>query len=415
MVAFALDKVAMLVIVFMLARILGGADYGRLSLAQGLVNSVQIFVVLGTGTVLARYIPAMRAESVRRAVEIINLCVIMMAGTAVLFAIVGLWKAPLVATRILDLSASSVVPYMLVAWILMTALTNLLLTIMQSFERGSAIGLVSLVAALLAIVIVPLFAMDLGLIGVIVALIAVEVVKGGLLLILYVRLLNEYGVAIMTPAQRADVSLLWRFGLPAFLNSALWGPTIWLALFTMKMRMPDGLTAVGVFGFSNNVLGAVILISSLANRAALPIQASMHAMRQWDQLRRFTWRLMLGQAGVASMIALMIGVASPIIMQRAGADFANHWPVLVIMVTSGVIMSGQNALGNYLLVIDRTYFIVFSLLPWAAIIIAAAFFFAPFGAQALAGGLLVATVIRSALFLWGWLQFPVSSPPMIRG
>lgn len=415
MVAFALDKLAMLVIVFMLARILGAADYGRLTLAQGLVNTAQIFVVLGAGTMLARYIPAMREESVQRAVEVINLCILTVLGATVVFALGGIWNAPVISDLVLDLTPSSPVPYMLVVWVLITALTNLLLTILLSFEKGSAMGLVSLVAALLLIPIVPLCTLAQGLIGAIAGLIAVEVAKGSLLLILYARLLKEHGVPILTSARRTDLPLLWRFGLPAFLSSALWGPTLLLAQFILKIRAPDGLSAVGVFGFSNNVLGAVILISGLTNRAALPIQSSLHARGEWDQLRRVTWRLMLGQTGAATVIALLIATLAPFIMASAGADFVEHSPVLIIMVTTAVIIAGQNAIGNYLLVHDCPYFIVISLLPWAAIVIASVLVFAPFGAYALAGGLLAASIIRSALFLWAWRQSLDSLPKMIRG
>lgn len=393
----------MLAIVFMLARILGVADYGRLTLAQGLVNTAQIFVVLGAGTMLSRYIPAMLEESVQRAVEIINLCAIMVLGAAAIITLGGFFGASVIATRVLDLSSPSPVPHLLLAWVVLTSLNSLLLAIMLSFEKGGAMGLVSFVAALLSVATVPLLALSFGFVGAIIGLITIEIVKGTLLVILYARLLTLSGVAILTPIRRTDIPLLWRFGLPVFLNSALWGPTIWLAQFILKVQAPDGLNAVGVFGFANNLLGVVIIISSLTNRAALPIQASLHARGEHGELKRMSWLLSLVQTGVAALIALPAAIMAPAIMAGAGEGFSSYWPVLSIMAATGVIIAGQTPLGNHILVNQRPYFIVITLLPWAAILLGAAFVFAPHGAYALAGGLLTASIVRSVLFYWGWL------------
>src|SRR5690606_37804195 len=111
LVSFALEKGAMILIIFMLARILGAADYGRLAFAQGLVNTLQIFVVLGAGTILNRYIPEMREVSVQRAVQIVNLCgtVVLTAGVAVMA--IGLFRAPMIASQLLDLPASAQISY----------------------------------------------------------------------------------------------------------------------------------------------------------------------------------------------------------------------------------------------------------------------------------------------------------------
>lgn len=406
LVAFALDKATMLVIVFFLARILGATDYGRLTLAQGLVNTAQIFVVLGAGTMLARYIPAVRGEGVRRAVEVINLCALVVLGTAAVFTVGGLFGAPMIARTVLALPSSSPVPYLMVAWVLLTAATSLLLTIMLSFEKGGSLGLVSLIAAGLSVAVVPLSARVQGLMGVVTALIIVEIVKAILLLLLYARLLAAERVSILTPARRADAPLLWRFGLPVFLNSALWGPTIWLAQFIVKTRAPEGLIAVGVFGFANSLLGAVIMISSLTNRAALPIQSSLHAKGAHEELRRVSWLMTLGQIGVAALIAVPAALAAPLIMVGAGQDFAPYWPVLIIMIAAGVVIAGQTPLGNYLLVYHRPYFIFITLLPWAALLMGSAVLWADKGPYSLAFGLLAASVLRSALFYYGWRRTP---------
>lgn len=403
LVAFALDKLAMIAIVFLLARILGAADYGRLTLVQGLVNTAQIFVVLGAGTMLARYVPAMREESFRRAVEIVNLCMIVVFTTSLVLTMSGLAIAPIIAADVLEVPTYSPLPYAVIFWVLLTAANNLLTTTMLSFEKGSSMGLVSLIAAFASIILVPAFANRFGLVGAVCSLGAVELIKAAVLSTIYYRMLAMAGVPILTPVRRSDIPLLWRFGLPVFLNSAVWAPTIWLAQLIIKATATDGLIAVGVFGFANSLLGAVILVSSLSNRAALPIQSSLYARGEHAELRRLSWKMTLFQAGAAAALAVPVGLMAPIIMASAGIGFAPYWPVLIITILAAVIIAGQTTLGNYILVIGRPYFIFFTLLPWAAVLLGTCAIFGQHGAYALAWGLLAASTVRTILFMWGWL------------
>lgn len=403
-ISFALDKAAILIIVFLLARILGAQDYGRLTLTQGLVSTTQVFVVLGSGTMLARYIPAMREDGMRRAVEIINLCALVVLSTAIAFTLVGLFNAPGIARTMLDLPSSSPLPYWILGWVLFTVTGNLLMTVMLSFEKGRAMGLVALLGGIVSLVATPLLSLQMGLTGAVIALTSVEAAKMTLLVLFYVRLVKGAGANILTPPHRGDTPLLWRFGLPAFLNSALWAPTLWLAQFIVKTRAPDGLTAVGVFGFTNSLMGAVILISSLTNQAALPIQASLHARGEFNKLRRFSGLLSASQIGLAAIIAIPTALAAPLIMAKAGADFAPHWPLMLLMVAVAVVIAGQTAIGNYLLVNHRPYFLAMTMAAWSAMLLGSAITFAPYGAYALAGGLLAASILRSSLFYLGWIK-----------
>lgn len=408
LISFALEKTAMIVVVFVLARVLGAEDYGRLTLAQGLVNSLQIFVILGMGSVLGRYIPAMLEEGFQRAAEIVSLCALVVLGSSTVFTIAALAAGHSVATSILTLPAGSTLPYWLLAWIVLSVATNVLLTVMLSFEKGRDLGLVSLMAAGLSVTVVPALAVNWGLHGAVTGLALIEAAKLVATATLYWKFLNNAGVRVLTPPNRSDLPLLVSFGLPVFLASALWAPTIWLAQFIIKTLAPDGLVAVGAFGLTNTILGAVILVSSLTNRAALPILSSLQARGAFVELRRTSWFMTLAQVGAASAIALPLAIAAPFVMSMAGPDFAARWPVLLIMIATGIVIAGQTSLGNYLLVQDRTYFLLMTILPWAGVLIGAAVLYASHGAYALAWGLLIASIIRTGLFYWGWLRRPAN-------
>jgi O-antigen/teichoic acid export membrane protein len=399
---FALDKLAMISIVFFLARILGASDYGRYILAQGLVNTFQLFVVLGAGTILGRYIPVMLEDGYFRVVQFINLLGLLFVCAGGIFTFIGFIGSRNIATFVLNVESSSNIPIMLIVWVLLYSLNSLLLTIFLSLEKGRMMGIASFVSALISVAIVPIMAYVFGLEGAIFASVIVEFLRALVLLIFYRKLLIINNVSIFTPARRADVPLLTKFGIPVFLNSILWSPIMWLAQIIVKNNAPDGLVAVGVFGFSNNILGAVILVSGLTSRAALPIQSSLHARGSHAELSKMTWLISLSQTGLALFIAVPIIIFSSHIMSSIGHDYIPYSSILILMACAGVVVAGQTALGNHLLVNDRPYFIVGSLLPWGAILLSAAAFFPAHGAFALAGGLLIASVVRSGLLYWAW-------------
>lgn len=404
LLSFALEKGAMILIIFMLARILGAADYGRLALVQGLVNTLQIFVVLGAGTILNRYIPEMREVSLQRAVQIVNLCgaVVLTAGVAVIA--IGLFRAPMIASQLLDLPAGAQISYWMLAWVLLSSVSSLLMSVMLSFERGRSLGVIAFVSAALSIAAVPLLANMHSLNGAVAGLVVVELVKTLALGVAYVRFVHASGAQVLSPFRPSDASLLLSFGLPAFLMSALWGPTMWVSQIMVKSFAPDGVIAVGVFAFTNNIFGAVIIISSLTNRAALPIMSSLQARNDHHRVRRMAWLLAAAQAGAACLIGVPIVLAAPLIMKLAGPEFAEAWPVLLIMTATGVILAGQTALGNYLLVVGRPYFLLGTMVVWTCVVLAAVGLFINSGAYSLAWGLLIGAVVRTLLIAAGAIK-----------
>lgn len=398
-VSFALEKGATVVVVFLLARILGAEDYGRLSLAQGLVNTMQMFVVLGAGAVLGRYVPSLRQEGMARAVEVINLCALLVLGSATVFLLLATTLGRSAAAQVLHVPDSSPLVSLVILWVLLVAGVNLLVTILLSFERGRTLGLVSFLGAVLSISSVPALAGMYGLMGSVLGLLAVETLKVVILGVFYHRLLRDRGGSMLTRPRKADLPLLFRFGVPVFLTSALWAPTMWLAQYIVSTRSPNGLVDVGVFAFTNSLLGVVILVSSLTNQAAMPVLSSLRGEGRVGELRRVCSIMALAQLVIAICIALPLVVLAPRIMALVGPAYLEHWPVLLIMVATGVVLAAQTALGNYLLVTDRQLFILASMVPWGATILLTVWFGANHGAYTLAYGLLGASVLRSLMFL----------------
>lgn len=120
---------------------------------------------------------------------------------------------------------------------------------------------------------------------------------------------------------------------------------------------PLGPASVRVFGFSNNIFGLGILLSSITNRAAFPIFA-------------------------------------PQIIVAMGTEFAEKAVVLIGMTAAGICMSGQQPLINLPLVNDMVFTNLAGMVVWSASFLSIALVPVGMGALGRAYGVLAAAVAK---------------------
>ncbi|WP_414901949.1 oligosaccharide flippase family protein [Sphingomonas flavalba] len=404
MVSFALSKGAMMIVVIYLARVLGAEDYGRLTLTQGLVNILELFIVLGAGPFVSKHVPQMLQEGAHRAIEIVNLSAAIILAMGVSLCIVAPFAVGTIATDVLSLPKLSLIPWWTLAWVILLAFNNLMLVVLLSLERGKALGAAALVAAGLSLLIIPWFGTLWGLQGAVAGFVAVEAIRFVAVLLIYARIVRNMGARVFALPRRSDLRLLLTFGLPAFLTSAIYSPTIWAAQLIVKAFAPDGLAIVGIYGLMNNILGALLVISGLTNQAAMPIFSSLDSSGNEKELRRSCRFLSMAQVFVATVVSIPLAICVPFILSYAGPAFVQAWPAFLIMLVVGIITAGQTSLGNYLLVINRPYFVLGATVPWSMVVLGAAALFFAHGIYALVGGMLAGAIVKTGLFVWGYAK-----------
>lgn len=400
--ATAIEKGASLVVVFLLARLLGADTFGRLSLAQGLVIALQAFLLLGAGTFLFRYIPEVRAKGIGRTVEIVNLYLGVMLATTITLAGLATLNTERFASAVVGVSGDSYAAELLIVWIVLAAFSNLFLTLMLALESGRVIAWSAAIATVL-IVLAPLIGANRGgLDGAMAGFVLVEAVRLLFLVGAYVRFVIRNGGNLLKLPARSDFPLLFTFGLPVFLQSVLNQPVLWLAQYLIKTFSPEGFSAVAVFALYNSVLSLVVFLSGITNRAAMPIMSSLRSEGKKEESRRAAGHLAIVQAAIAMLAGIPLAVLAPYILARVGPEFVDKWPALLVMIGAGVVLAAQNVLGNFLLVIDRPYFVLATIIPWSLILLGFAGLGASAGLYALCTGFFLAALVRTALMIWAW-------------
>jgi len=254
--------------------------------------------------------------------------------------------------------------------------------------------IVSLAVAISTIAIVPLSAAKWGLHGAIITFTLTSLLRTILFVEFYFKLLRSHSVSAWIAPSRGDLPLLFSFGLPVFLSSAIWAPTMWLAQLILKEYSPDGLISVGLFGFCNNILGLVILISSITNRAALPIMSSLKTQGNRGAERQFIIPVIIIQIAASLLIAAPVVIFSSTVLSIMGGEFVGGESVLIVMAAAGIVISGQQPLINMLLVNDMALTNLMGMSIWAVILLGLTTIFVHMGALGVAYAVLASAIVK---------------------
>lgn len=400
MIAIATEKLASTTAMMLTARTLGAAEFGRFSLTYGLINSAQVFILLGSGPLLSRYIPNAWSAGPSRASSFVNMVLALVASACAVTIAVGAAGGYSLVGQTLGVSQDSNLPQALSVWLIATALSGVMQSTLIALEKGKQLASTALGYGVSTCVIVPLAAAQGGMIAAALSLIVLEMSRATVLLAIYGAAIISRGGKIRSRIRSEDMADLIRFAPPVFLMSALWYPTIWFSqMLVVKHGTTNAMETIGTFSIANTALGAIMVVSTLVNRAALPILSSLREDAPDVDIKKASWSLAIAQGAATLLVGLPIAAMAPWIMSWMGPSYFSGWPVIIIMVANAVVLSTQTALANYLLVAEKPYIALSTMLPWALFILMGAYLFPQHGAYTIAVGMLVANLVRLAALI----------------
>lgn len=397
--SFAIEKIAQILIIFAIAKALHPQDYGRFILAQGLTASTQLLVVMGMGAIISTTIPTLSHDIPRRT-SIINSCFIAALFPLALLALASATFGQGLLSSLFNLNSTKYLSLALFLWVSSSAISSLMSTIAMSLEMGKSLVVSSVIYACIA-PIALVAAEQLGVVGAIAALAAADAARALVLLSIYGSKLTRQGERLLQPPTLAIASSIRTTGIPILLKAALWGPSIWAAQLMVKSYSPSGLSEVGKFGFANNIIGAIVIVSTLTNRAALPILASA-AAPDFNRLRPMTTLLATIQAVCAVIISAIIAAVLPITIDLFGIPAVNN-TLVYITLAAAVSISVQNSYENFFIIIGRSDYIFYTSIMWSIMFLSICWLYIPWtnGSHALATSLLAASFFRAAMLAIG--------------
>lgn len=380
------------------ARILGKAIYGELGIVQGTIGMFGTLAGFGMGTAATKFIAEFRNTDPMRAGKVIALSSLVSWCTGVTLGMALYILAPWLSES--WLAAPEMIPYIRLSALLLVlnAVNGVQTGVLSGFEAFRKIAWVNGLTGLLNFPFVVGGAMLFELWGVVWGMIIAQ--AAGCLANVIIRRdeAARFHIPLVSWAMAlSELSLLWRFALPATLGSLLFNPVDWVCM-AMLARQPNGLEHVGTLNAANQWFGALLWLPYVMAQAVMPVLSERLGATDTNRSTKLLIISMKLSVVATLPFAIVGSLLSAQIMSAYGEDFVHDWPTLVVSLITCVIVAVQVPVGNMIAASGRMWLGLSMNLLWASVFVLVAWFSVQWGALGLVSARLIAYVVQG---IWG--------------
>lgn len=380
----------------LVARMLGKTGYGELGMIQSTVGMFGVFAGFGLGLTATKHVAEFRSSDPARAGRIISLSWAVAMVTGGLMALGLFIFAPWLAEHTINAPHLSGVLRIAALILFINALNGAQTGALAGFEAFKTIAYVNLFVGLISFPILVGGAYFSGLTGAVWAL-AINLGVNWLLNHLALRKeARRYNVPFTFRNCSRELSILWRFSLPAVLAGSMVSPVNWICSALLVNR-PNGYGEMGIFTaalvfqhillFASGMLNAPLL--SMVSNAGANVSEKLGTVNILS-----SWIL-----GVVFAILLL---CFPEIAQALfGADFdtRSFTVTFSLVVFCTTVMMFKAGLARVLAANSLLWWGLFSNTVWAIILIGCAVFFVQWGAPGLALSFSIAYILNTVILV----------------
>ena len=393
----ALRQGLLLLAFILLARIIGKADFGRISIIQSTMDMIGAFSVLGLSLTVTRYLAEYRETDVFRAGCLIGIVFVICFISSLVVLLLAYVYAPLLATFFLH-DPQLVVPLRIATLLLLfNSLANVQSAIAVGIESFEILAIIEGLRGFFVIPLVLLGAFFYGMIGGVYGLVANSIVGTLIGHVLLRRKLHSIGIKIQyTVAIYREARVILNFSIPLFISGIMVQPSMWIVR-SFLTKLPDGYNELAVFEAAWRLESAILLIGSGVSTALLPLLVSKAGQQ--------SAKLQIGNIviswGVGAIPGLLLICFPEIFSMIYGESFSmkNNYNIIIILMFSFIIMMYKQGIGRVLIVESKMWWSVLSNLLWSLILIISSWFFVSQGAMGISLSFLIAYTVNLLLSL----------------
>ena len=394
------------------ARMLGKTGYGELGMIQSTVGMFGVFAGFGLGLTATKHVAEFRQSDPDRAGRIISLSWLVAMVTGGLMAAGLFLFAPWLAQHTINAPHLSGVLRISALILFINALNGAQTGALSGFEAFRTIAYVNLFVGLFSFPILVGGAWFGGLTGAIWAL-AINLGFNWMLNHLALRKeARRFKVPFTFKHCSRELSVLWRFSLPAVLSGAMVGPVTWVCS-ALLVNQPDGYGEVGVFSAANQWYAMLLFLPGLLGQVVLPVLSERLGQKETNQSMKTMVLAIKANALLVLPLVLLASIASPYIMGLYGEGFRSGWPTLVVVLLTAASFVVHAPVGQIIAASGKMW-IGFTINGgWAIAYIVSTFLLLDFGSVGLATARAIAYVF---LTIWvSWFAIRLSRKTKLKG
>lgn len=377
----AFAKLIVLIAGILCARILGKELYGEFGMVRSTIN---MFVALGTaglGMTATKYISEYRKEQKDRTVSIYLLTNSFAVITGVIITLVILILADFLAET--TLRAPHLADSLKVGALLLfvTVLNGAQNGTLSGFENFKSIAINTFIASIFETVFMLVGAYYYGVYG---AILGYGIGFISLYVTNHIAIKSSFkkqGIEVSRKLfNKEDLSLLYKFSLPAMLSSLIIAPTYWIVR-TMLVNS-SGFGELAIYEAAEQWRIIILFIPTAVGQIVLPILSSLV-----NGSAKTYWKVLYLNIIINFVVTLILvaGVAlfSSRIMQAYGDDF-NDTYTLIVLCSSAIIAAISNVVGSAIASKGKMWVGFTFNLMWSIFMIGFTIIFIRYGAMAIA-------------------------------
>lgn len=377
-------QIMMLVTSVVAARLLGRQQFGQYGVLMSTLGMFGVVAGFGIGATATKYIAEFRDVEGQRAGRIMGLSRLVAVAAGLLSSLLLLVAAPWLAVG--PLAATELRPLLQLGavQVFFSAITSAQFGILAGFEAFRGIARLSLLGALLSCFLVIGGIVWQGVLG---AVIGQAVATALLLLAVEWALQREsrrHGVVCTYKDCSSEQAVLFGFSLPAVLSGIMVTPITWCAV-AIIVNQPAGYAEMGLFNAANSWQKVILFIPGCLGTVSLPLLSSLQSSDSRQTFRQALNYQVLVNAVLATLPAMIIAAASPLILLSYGSGFRSGWPVLVLLAYAGIPNAIAAALGTAIASMGAMWWGVLLNAVWGFLLVTCAYFLRHLGALGLAG------------------------------
>ena len=386
-------KAIVLIAGIICANILGKVGYGELGIVRSTINLFIVFGTAGLGITATRFIARHKNDNTEKVESVIGITTLFSLVMAVIITLSVFIFAEDIATNTLknhtlkqSIRFGSIILFT-------TILNGVYNGINSGFERFKNIAINTFCSSCIEAILIIIGAYYWGVNGAVVGF-GIGIFFLMLFNFLTARkaLAGINGKMSLLKIKKEDLSILYKFTIPAALSSFLVAPAYWVVR-TLLVRLRD-YGELGIFEAADQWRVIILFIPSALSNIILPILSS-YTDNKKDYKKALKINLLLN-TGVAFAFAVIISLCSGFIMNTYGEGFNNTTP-LIILAFSTVFSSFASVVGVSIISRGKMWISLIFNTCWGCMFIGFTYLFLRmgYGASGVAFALLLSYLIHS--------------------
>ncbi len=343
LVGSIIGKIAQLIAFIIVARLLGKEEFGKIGIIRSTIVMFTVFSTLGMSTTATRYISLYRNFHPGKALNIYYFASKITIVFGLLIAVFFFVFSQTLAQKSLhDVSLSEELQIGAFALMFLT-INATQIGALNGFENFKAVGINTIINGFFQIVFIVFGTYLWGINGTIGGLVLAALVFTFQLQYAIKPSIKNLKNNTTVKETSKNASIFLKFSLPSLLSSVTLIPVLWWAK-TLLIKT-NGYEEMAVFDVSEQWYYILLFIPSSIGNIILPILTNTLMEGSKKQYKYLIKTNLFINIGVTFLLALGIGLFSPLINRLYGKDFTDYYPMIVMLITA-IIYAANNVLGQ---------------------------------------------------------------------